>query len=69
MPAIPLPIAVLAAASHVAPALVAPFFRRMMLQPRRQPYFLEEAVRAQACGEIRVQDLERDRPVVLEIAR
>ena len=35
MPAIPLPIAALAAASHVAPTLVAPFFRRMMLKPRR----------------------------------
>jgi pimeloyl-ACP methyl ester carboxylesterase len=35
MSAIPLPIAALAAASHVAPALVAPFFRRMMLNPRR----------------------------------
>ena len=35
MPALPLPIAALAAASHVAPALVAPFFRRMMLKPRR----------------------------------
>ena len=34
--ALPLPIAALAAASHVAPALVAPFFRRMMLNPRRQ---------------------------------
>jgi hypothetical protein len=35
MSALPLPIAALAAASHVAPALVAPFFRRMMLNPRR----------------------------------
>jgi pimeloyl-ACP methyl ester carboxylesterase len=35
MSALPLPIAALAAASHVAPALVAPFFRRMMLIPRR----------------------------------
>ena len=35
MPALPLPIAALAAASHVAPSLVAPFFRRMMLNPRR----------------------------------
>ena len=35
MPAIPLPIAALAAASHLAPALVAPFFRRLMLNPRR----------------------------------
>lgn len=35
MPAVPLPIAVLAAASHVAPRLVAPFFRRLMLNPRR----------------------------------
>lgn len=35
MSAFPLPIAALAAASHVAPALVAPFFRRMMLNPRR----------------------------------
>ena len=35
MPSLPLPIAALAAASHVAPALVAPFFRRMMLTPRR----------------------------------
>ncbi|HYC65598.1 MAG TPA: alpha/beta fold hydrolase [Reyranellaceae bacterium] len=35
MSAIPLPIAALAAASHVAPALVAPFFRRLMLNPRR----------------------------------
>jgi pimeloyl-ACP methyl ester carboxylesterase len=35
MPALPLPIAALAAASHVAPSLVAPFFRRMMLKPRR----------------------------------
>ncbi|UYN95055.1 MAG: alpha/beta fold hydrolase [Enhydrobacter sp.] len=31
----PLPIAALAAASHVAPSLVAPFFRRLMLKPRR----------------------------------
>ena len=31
----PLPIAALAAASYVAPALVAPFFRRLMLHPRR----------------------------------
>ena len=29
------PISVWAAASHVAPGLVAPFFRRMMLTPRR----------------------------------
>ena len=35
MTAVPLPIAALAAASYLAPALVAPFFRRMMLQPRR----------------------------------
>ncbi len=35
MPAVPLPIAALAAASHVAPRLVAPFFRRLMLNPRR----------------------------------
>jgi pimeloyl-ACP methyl ester carboxylesterase len=35
MPAVPLPIAALAAASYVAPSLVAPFFRRMMLEPRR----------------------------------
>jgi pimeloyl-ACP methyl ester carboxylesterase len=35
MPAIPLPVAALAAASHVAPSLVAPFFRRLMLNPRR----------------------------------
>lgn len=35
MSALPLPIAALAAASHVAPSLVAPFFRRMMLNPRR----------------------------------
>ena len=35
MPALPLPIAALAAASHVVPSLVAPFFRRMMLNPRR----------------------------------
>ena len=35
MAALPLPIAALAAASHVAPSLVAPFFRRMMLTPRR----------------------------------
>jgi pimeloyl-ACP methyl ester carboxylesterase len=32
---LPLPIAALAAASHVAPSLVAPIFRRMMLKPRR----------------------------------
>ena len=35
MSALPLPIAALAAASHVAPSLVEPFFRRMMLNPRR----------------------------------
>jgi pimeloyl-ACP methyl ester carboxylesterase len=35
MPALPLPVAALAAASHVAPSLVAPFFRRLMLRPRR----------------------------------
>jgi pimeloyl-ACP methyl ester carboxylesterase len=35
MPAVPLPIAALAAASYLAPSLVAPFFRRMMLRPRR----------------------------------
>jgi pimeloyl-ACP methyl ester carboxylesterase len=35
MSALPLSIAALAAASHVAPSLVAPFFRRMMLNPRR----------------------------------
>jgi len=35
MAARPLPIAALAAASHIAPGLVAPFFRRMMLNPRR----------------------------------
>lgn len=35
MRALPLPIAALAAASYVAPVLVAPFFRRLMLNPRR----------------------------------
>jgi pimeloyl-ACP methyl ester carboxylesterase len=35
MAAVPLPIAALAAASYVTPTLVAPFFRRMMLKPRR----------------------------------
>ena len=35
MPALPLPVAALAAASRVAPSLVAPFFRRLMLRPRR----------------------------------
>lgn len=35
MSTVPLPIAALAAASHVAPSLVAPIFRRMMLKPRR----------------------------------
>ncbi len=35
MPSLPLPIAALAAASYVVPSLVAPFFRRMMLVPRR----------------------------------
>ncbi|MGD9879419.1 MAG: alpha/beta hydrolase, partial [Reyranella sp.] len=35
MPAVPLPIAALAAASYVTPSLVAPVFRRMMLRPRR----------------------------------
>lgn len=35
MPAVPLPIAALAAASYVVPSLVAPVFRRMMLRPRR----------------------------------
>jgi len=35
MATLPLPIAALAAASYVAPALVAPFFRRLMLHPRR----------------------------------
>jgi pimeloyl-ACP methyl ester carboxylesterase len=35
MSALPLPVAALAAASHVAPSLVAPFFRRLMLKPRR----------------------------------
>lgn len=35
MSTVPLPIAALAAASYVAPSLVAPFFRRMMLEPRR----------------------------------
>ena len=35
MNAVPLPIAAFAAASYVAPALVAPFFRRLMLHPRR----------------------------------
>jgi pimeloyl-ACP methyl ester carboxylesterase len=35
MTALPLPIAALAAASYVVPALVAPFFRRLMLNPRR----------------------------------
>ncbi len=35
MTAVPLPIAALAAASYVAPRLVAPFFRRLMLNPRR----------------------------------
>jgi pimeloyl-ACP methyl ester carboxylesterase len=35
MPTVPLPVAALAAASHVAPSLVAPFFRRLMLNPRR----------------------------------
>ncbi len=40
-----------------------------MLQSRGQPYFLKETVRAQAGGEMRMEDLERDRPVVLEVAR
>lgn len=31
----PLPVAAFAAASYLAPSLVAPFFRRMMLTPRR----------------------------------
>jgi len=35
MTALPLPIAALAAASYVVPRLVAPFFRRLMLNPRR----------------------------------
>lgn len=35
MATLPLPIAALAAASYLAPSLVAPFFRRMMLTPRR----------------------------------
>ncbi|WP_421996124.1 alpha/beta hydrolase [Reyranella sp.] len=35
MSAVPLPVATLAAVSHLAPSLVAPFFRRMMLKPRR----------------------------------
>jgi pimeloyl-ACP methyl ester carboxylesterase len=35
MTALPLPIAALSVASYLAPALVAPFFQRMMLQPRR----------------------------------
>ena len=35
MTTLPLPIAALAAASYVVPGLVAPFFRRMMLTPRR----------------------------------
>jgi len=35
MATLPLPITALAAASYVVPALVAPFFRRLMLQPRR----------------------------------
>lgn len=35
MTALPLPLAALAAASHVAPSLVAPFFRRLMLHPRK----------------------------------
>lgn len=35
MPSLPLPIAALAAASYLVPSLVAPFFRRMMLVPRR----------------------------------
>lgn len=35
MSSVPLPIAALAAASHIVPSLVAPFFRRMMLKPRR----------------------------------
>ncbi|MDP2332028.1 MAG: alpha/beta hydrolase family protein [Reyranella sp.] len=35
MPTVPLPIAALAAASYVVPGLVAPFFRRLMLKPRR----------------------------------
>jgi pimeloyl-ACP methyl ester carboxylesterase len=35
MSTLPLPVAALAAASHVAPSLVAPFFRRLMLKPRR----------------------------------
>jgi pimeloyl-ACP methyl ester carboxylesterase len=35
MTVVPLPIAALAAASYVAPALVAPYFRRLMLHPRR----------------------------------
>ncbi|OFX03630.1 MAG: hypothetical protein A3D94_20315 [Alphaproteobacteria bacterium RIFCSPHIGHO2_12_FULL_66_14] len=35
MPTVPLSISALAAASHVVPELVAPFFRRLMLKPRR----------------------------------
>jgi pimeloyl-ACP methyl ester carboxylesterase len=35
MTSMPLPIAAFVAASHVAPNLMAPFFRRMMLNPRR----------------------------------
>lgn len=35
MATLPLPIAALAAASYLVPSLVAPFFRRMMLTPRR----------------------------------
>ncbi len=35
MTAPPLPISVLASASRIAPSLVAPLFRRMMLRPRR----------------------------------
>ena len=35
MATLPLPISALAAASYVVPGLVAPFFRRMMLTPRR----------------------------------
>ncbi|MFZ5781858.1 MAG: alpha/beta fold hydrolase [Pseudomonadota bacterium] len=35
MTTLPLPVSALAVASHIAPSLVAPFFRRMMLRPRR----------------------------------
>lgn len=35
MSSLPFPVAALAAASHFAPGLVAPFFKRLMLTPRR----------------------------------